>query len=159
MKKKCFLFALIIIIGFSISSCSNQESTPIEFFGEFSYGECVYINPLSSATLDYMTEKNEGLGLIEIEAELFQITFQDEELSHLQTPIYTETEIDLYINNGFNINIQSFLSTVIKRTDIYIGDEYQGYSLFTNTDTIYLAQIKYLGENNDWAVWSIYQLQ
>jgi len=157
MKIKILLL-MLFILSFSITSCSNNRDVSFSSFGDYTYYECVFVNSLSSSTIEYLTELNGGNINVAIYEEYFSIDSSDSQMIHIDNPNYVNYKVNSDIDTAFNLNIDSFLKDISFRYDIYINEEYQGYSIFLNNTDLYIARIEN-SDDVDCIIWEIYILQ
>ncbi len=150
------MMSFLILLSFSFIACSNNTEDEFNTFGDYTYSECVYVNPLSSSTIGYLTELYSGNVTVSIQQEYFTISYLDSSLIHVDNPDYISLVVDTDIDNIINLNANDFLNAISFRFDIYLGEDFQGYTIFQNSTNIYLARIESIEEN--YFIWEIYQL-
>jgi len=156
MKKIIYLLCLLILL----SSCTNRNPVIDDLSGSYSYHECVYLSPFSSATLDYMTSLHEGKDAISFLDD--DITYVDTlgETYHFQQITYHKEDIYHQIDPVIHDGISSVFDRFQERYDIYEYDQYTGLSLYIVDEDIYLAEITLINTSStDYLVKAIYKLQ
>ncbi len=138
---------------------SNYSSVS-KIYGTYTYSECVYLNPLSSSTIDYQTEINENKFTYNLEDYEFFIYNADNEIIEEYADI-EYVNVDLYFDVGefSNFGTEGFLDNVETRYDIYSEGIKIEYALFVGSEDIYLAETRMIGEDNSvltfWTVFII----
>lgn len=156
MKKIIYLLCLMMLL----SSCTNRNPVIEDLSGSYSYQECVYLSPFSSATLDYMTSLHEGKDAISFLDD--DITYVDTlgETYHFQQITYHKEDIYHQIDPVIHDGISSVFDRFQERYDIYDHDVYTGITLYFIDEEIYLAEIILINTSStDYLVKVIYKLQ
>ena len=162
MWNKIVLVLSIITTMFLLSGCSKGYEIPNnDIIGDYSYSECVYLNGVSSATMEgYRGSNNKNLSTFIIKENELTIYNDDNEVVEEYTDIeYIEVDLDLDIDNMFSIWLPDFLDNVEHRYDIYSNGKRIEYIIYMNGEDMYIAESKYLGgtttASSIWAVYSI----
>jgi hypothetical protein len=156
MKK----IVLLLLLGIMLTSCSAEGTEVVDTLsGKYYFDECVYLTFLSSSTKEYFAEQHSGEVYIlfdETSIEYHgteQTTLQYDQVNFKNIPV-TENFDDV-----LNLDIDDVFSNFDQRFDIYDGNSYIGLTLFVNEDSIYLAEIRILGENpEEYFIWAIFSL-
>ncbi|XMB71434.1 hypothetical protein RJI07_04775 [Mycoplasmatota bacterium WC30] len=156
MKKSINIFVTMLIV-LLIAGCSNNNNE-FELYGDYTYGSCVYLNPFSSSTIESKTETNSGLIQVILNTDFFSLNQDTEELKYVADPIYVDTDINDNIDEAINLEIFDFLDDITNRFDIYSDDTYTEYSIFYDSSTIYLAELRILGTNEYYTVWEVFEI-
>ena len=160
MKTNMYIIFMIVIL-LSLVSCSNQkEDSGFDIFGEYTYGDCVYLNPLSSSTLDYQTELYHDIYYYDIsEKKLLFYSNADGLLKTYENVEYRKVDIDLDLEDIFSLFSDDFLDYVDYRFDLYINNERIGLTIFQSNLKIYIAETRMLGGGNTiFSIWIISEL-
>jgi len=149
---------LLLTAIFPLLSCTGSDDDELNLDGEYTYGECVYLSYLSSSTIEYKTETNEGLVYLDFQEELLTIYTLDAVIFEGGNPSYKKEDPSKNIDDTVNLEIGQFLGSISNRYDIYSDEEYSGYTIFTSDSNLYLAKIQVLTENSHCIVWEIFEI-
>jgi len=157
---------LIIVIASSmilISGCSKEnEIIKVDMIGDYTYSECVYLNPLSSATIwGYNGSNNKNMASFIIgETELIIYDSENEIVEEFYDVEYVEVDLDLDIDNMISLMLPDFLDTVEHRYDIYSDGKRIEYIIYMNDEEIFIAELNYLGGTSTASsIWAVFRIE
>ncbi len=162
MKSRKIYIVILFLVMFIITGCSNgTEVENDDIFGSYAYYECIYLANWSSSTIDNQTGLHKNKYFYEITSD--KLSIHDEEnnlIESFENIEYISVEIDKDLDGVFSFGLEDIFDSMLKRYDIYVGDNRIGYSIFIENDKIYLADTTYTGPGrNIFAIWSLFELK
>lgn len=156
MKKLFILFFLMILL----SSCAHSNPVVDNLSGSYSYQECVYLSPFSSATLDYMSSLHEGKVAITFLDDAITYVDTAGKTNHFQQITYHKEDVYHQIDPVIHVGISSVFERFQNRFDIYDDNKYTGITLYFVDNDLYLAELALINTSSaDYLVQAIYKIQ
>lgn len=152
--------AFVVLIAAFVLLLAGCTAEPAEVpYGSYDLAECVYVNELSSASKEYLTEQNHGIVSVELSKTEMKIESSVAGVTDRFTSVsYVSVSPSAGIG-GFGLGfVEEFLGEVQFRYDLVGDEEFTGYSLFLREDGIFLGEIRTLGETRTQVVWTLYEL-
>jgi len=155
--KKVILISSFLLLLLLVGCNTPVENNPeFQFKGLFYYEETIYLNPLSSATLEYESERVKGTHSIEITDDILVHQYGDD--SHTYENIsFKEEEVKKDFDELLSLDPNNTFDNFDKRFDIYNNDTGIGLSLFIIDSQVYIAETRYLS-SDVFTVWAVYKL-
>ncbi len=159
MKNKLVLIILFCIV-FVLSGCSNEVNDMTkELSGKYFYKECVYLNLLSSSTLDYQTNLYKQNVYIDFGEKELSYYNSESELIEYKNVEFIENELDNEVDSVLNLEINDVLDDFDIRYDIYSDNQLVSLVVFIANQKVYLAETRMIGgSNNILVIWSIFEI-
>lgn len=150
-----FLLFLLLLVG-----CDTPVDNDIEFQleGMFYYEEAIYLNPLSSATLEFESDRVKGTHSIEITDDILIHQYGDASKTYEHIS-FKEVEVKKDFDELLSLDPNKIFDDFDKRYDLYDDNTRIGLSLFMIDNQVYIAETRYLGSSHDiFTVWAVYKL-
>lgn len=156
--KKRFHVIMFVLLFFLVACDETKTEEEFSFEGTYAYEEAVYLNPLSSATLDYETAAVKDVRTLEITED--SLIYTNDDVTKVYDQLrFVEKEIYEDLDDLFSIDINNVFDTFDKRYDLYDGDTPINLTLFLKEDELYIADARYLGNGNPlFTIWVVYRL-
>lgn len=158
MKKAILIGSFLLLL--SLVGCDTPADNDIEFQlrGMFYYEEAIYLNPLSSATLEYESDRVKGTHSIEITDDILVHQYDDESETYEHIS-FKEENVKKDFDELLSLDPNKIFDDFDKRYDLYNNNTGIGLSLFMIDNQVYIAETRYLGSNDDvFTVWTVYKL-
>jgi hypothetical protein len=162
MKDKSILVLVFITIIILLAGCSKNGDLPENIIGTYTYSECVYLNPLSSSTMEgYTGSENKNMIIYQLEENRFLIfDANNEVIEEFSNVEYIN--VDVYLDNEdiFNLFASDFLDNVDSRYDIYSDGKRIDYLIYSKDEEIFIAELKDLkGNTAGFSIWAIFNIE
>ncbi|MCK5387932.1 MAG: hypothetical protein KAJ22_01490 [Candidatus Izimaplasma sp.] len=161
MRNKTILILALMTLFFLLTGCSKNGNLPENIIGTYTYSECVYLNPLSSSTMDGYTGSNNDMFTYELkEYEFIMYTVDNEIIEEYVNVEYIE--VDVYLDNDdlFNLFASDFLDTIDYRYDIYSDGDRIEYLIYIKDEEIFIAELKDIGgTTSGFSIWAIFNIK
>lgn len=155
MKKLVVLvmFMLVVFLG----GCSKEYNIVRNLEGRYYYQECVYLNLLSSSTIDSHSELYGEVIYIEFFDNQIMYFGSDETLRTFVSIEYRKEDVNKDLDSLITMDLNGVFDSFDYRYDIYSNNISVGLTIFIKDETIYLAETKMIGGSRDvFTVWSIF---
>lgn len=150
---------VVVIVAFVLVLLGCTEEPGEIPYGSYDLAECVYLNPLSSETREYVSAQHHGIVSVVLSETAMEVVSTVEGVTD-RFPSVSYVSVSLSEDlDAFNFGIlEEFLGEVRTRYDLVQDDEFTGYSLFLREDGIYLGEIRTLGDSETPVIWVLYEL-
>lgn len=157
--RKVLILLLALLLTFT-AGCDKEEEFIDDLDGKYTYYECVYLNFLSSSTLEYDTERYSGIIYLEFGENELSYYGSDEVLHTYENISYVKKKINTDLDDVISLDLNGVFDSFENRYDVYNDGESIGLTLFTTEDTLFLAETRMLGgSSNIFTVWSIFEIR
>lgn len=161
MRNKTILILVLMTISILLIGCSKTGNLPDNIIGTYTYSECVYLNPLSSSSMDGYTGSNNDMFTYQLKENEFIIYTIDNEIIEEYGDV-EYIDVDVYLDNDdmFNLFAANFLDTIDYRYDIYSDGGRIEYLIYIRDDEIFIAELKDIGgTTNGFSIWAIFNIK